>query len=264
VPRRQADGLLPDRAARARGSRLTGTAEEGYYLGEPKIMGEALSESIQDYLKHIHALCGRGRAASTTALAARLGVSPASVTGMVQRLAALEPPLVVYRKHRGVSLTPAGERAALEVIRHHRLLEVYLVRTLGYSWDAVHEEACRLEHAISETLEQRIAKSLGDPRRDPHGAPIPSAELVLEIDSDILLSSLSEGVRAVVSRVMCHEARCLRRLEAQGLVPGAEVAVLAQSSSGRVTVSIDGSPPAVLRPSVSGRVLVQSVKGSAA
>jgi DtxR family Mn-dependent transcriptional regulator len=224
-------------------------------------MDEALSESIQDYLKHIHALCSGGRAASTTALAARLGISPASVTGMVQRLAALEPPLVVYRKHRGVSLTPVGEKGALEVIRHHRLLEVYLVRSLGYSWDAVHEEACRLEHVISETLERRIAKSLGDPRRDPHGAPIPTAELVLEVDSDTLLSSLSEGVRAVVSRIVCDDARCLRRLGARGLVPGAEVSVLAQSPGGRITVSIDGSPPTVLRASVSDRVLVESVQG---
>jgi DtxR family Mn-dependent transcriptional regulator len=222
---------------------------------------EALSESIQDYLKHIHALCVGGRVASTTALAARLGISPASVTGMVQRLAALEPPLVRYQKHRGVSLTPAGEKAALEVIRHHRLLEAYLVQSLGYSWDAVHEEACRLEHAISEALEQRIAKSLGDPRRDPHGAPIPTAELVLEVDCDMPLSSVSGGVRAVVSRVMCDDARCLRRLQAQGLVPGAEVAVLAQSPGGRVTVSIDGLPPTVLGSSVSGRVLVQSVQG---
>lgn len=222
-------------------------------------MNETLSQSIQDYLKHIHAFCSEGRAASTTALAARLGVSPASVTGMVQRLAALEPPLVVYQKHRGVSLTPTGEKGALEVIRHHRLLEVWLVRSLGYSWDTVHEEACRLEHVISENLEQRIAKSLGEPRRDPHGAPIPTAELVLEIDSDTPLSSLSEGVRAVVSRVRCGDARCLRRLEAKGLVPGAAVAVLTQSSSGSVTVSIDGKSPAVLDPSVSGRVLVQCV-----
>lgn len=224
-------------------------------------MNEALSESIQDYLKHIHALCGTTRVASTTALAARLGISPASVTGMLQRLAALEPPLVAYQKHRGASLTPAGEKAALEVIRHHRLLESYLVQSLGYSWDAVHEEACRLEHVISETLEQRIAKSLGDPRRDPHGAPIPSAELIVEVDTDALLSSLAEGVRAVVSRITCEDARCLRRLEARGLVPGAEVAVIAQSPGGTVTVSIDGSPPTVLRPSVSGRVLVQFVQG---
>jgi len=223
-------------------------------------MRDVLSPSMQDYLKHIHALCSEGRAASTTALAARLGVSPASVTGMVQKLAALKPPLLVYHKHRGVALTPTGERGALEVIRHHRLLEAYLVRSLGYSWDAVHDEACRLEHAISETLEHRIAKILGEPRRDPHGAPIPTAELVLEIGSDTSLGSLTEGVRAVVCRVRCGDARCLRRLEAHGLVPGAEVAVLAHSPGGRMTVSIEGKPPTVLNPAVSGKVLVHCVQ----
>jgi DtxR family Mn-dependent transcriptional regulator len=226
-------------------------------------MRGTLSGSIQDYLKHIHALCAGGRAASTTALAARLGVSPASVTGMVQKLAALKPPLVVYRKHRGVSLTAAGEKGALEVIRHHRLLETYLVQSLGYSSDAVHEEACRLEHVISETLEQRIAESLGNPRRDPHGEPIPTAELVLEIDGESLLSSMSKGVQSVVSRVVCGDAGILRRLEALGLIPGAGVVVLAQSPRGRLTVSIDGNPPTVLRPSVSSRVLVQPAQGGA-
>jgi DtxR family Mn-dependent transcriptional regulator len=144
-------------------------------------MGEALSKSIQDYPKCIHALRG-------------------------------------------------GERAACQV------------RTLVYSWDAVHEEACRLEHAISGTFEQRIAKSLGNLRRDPPGAPIPTAGLVLEAENDTPLGSLSEGVRAVVSRIVCKDAGCLRRLEAQGFLPGATVAVLARSSGGRVTVSIDGSP----------------------
>src|SRR5512137_1063069 len=120
-------------------------------------MNETLTTSIQDYLKAIYALTGDGGEASTTALAGRLGVAPASVTGMLQKLAGLTPPLIVYRKHQGARLTPEGERAALEVLRHHRLLEAYLVESLGYSWDAVHEEACRLEHVISEDFEARIA-----------------------------------------------------------------------------------------------------------
>ena len=114
-----------------------------------------------------------GEEASTTALAARLGIAPPSVTEMLQKLAALQPPLVVYQKHQGARLTPEGERAALEVLRHHRLLEAYLVESLGYSWDAVHEEACKLEHVISEVLEERIASVLGNPLRDPHGYPSP-------------------------------------------------------------------------------------------
>ena len=137
-------------------------------------MTEPLTAPIQDYLKAIYELSARHGSASTTALAERMGVAPASVTGMIQRLAAAEPPLVVYRKYQGVTLTPEGERAALKVIRSHRLLETYLVQVLGYGWDAVHEEACRLEHVISDDFEARIAAALGEPaarparRADPH------------------------------------------------------------------------------------------------
>jgi DtxR family transcriptional regulator, Mn-dependent transcriptional regulator len=132
--------------------------------------------SIQDYLKTIYDLTQGDAPASTTALAARLGIAPASVTGMMKKLAAANPPLVHYRKHQGVTLTETGEQAALRVIRRHRLLETYLVTTLGYSWDTVHEEACRLEHVISEEFESKIAALLGNPKRDPHGDPIPGRQ----------------------------------------------------------------------------------------
>ena len=132
-------------------------------------METVLTQSTQDYLKHIFELTENGSAASTNDLASRLGVRPASVTGMVQKLALAEPPLVEYHKHQGVTLTPEGEQAALEVLRHHRLLESWLVQSLGYSWDEVHEEACRLEHVISEDFEARMAAALGNPERDPHG-----------------------------------------------------------------------------------------------
>jgi len=131
-------------------------------------MTEPLTAPIQDYLKAIYELSARQSSASTSALAERMGVTPASVTGMIQRLAAAQPPLVAYRKYQGVTLTPAGEREALKVIRSHRLLEAYLVQELGYSWDTVHEEACRLEHVISDDFERRIAEALGEPQRDPH------------------------------------------------------------------------------------------------
>ena len=113
-------------------------------------MPEPISNSIQDYLKIIYELTRNEKSASTNALAARLGIAPASVTGMMQKLSSITPALVSYRKHQGVTLTPAGERAALEVIRHHRLIEAWLVQALGYSWDEVHEEAEKLEHVISE------------------------------------------------------------------------------------------------------------------
>ncbi len=117
-----------------------------------------------------------GQTASTTSLALRLGIAPASVTGMLQKLSSVKPALVFYRKHQGVTLTTKGRRAALEVIRHHRLIEAWLVQTLGYSWDEVHNEAEKLEHVISEDFEMRIAAAMGDPERDPHGDLIPSAE----------------------------------------------------------------------------------------
>jgi DtxR family Mn-dependent transcriptional regulator len=187
---------------------------------------EPITQNIQDYLKTIYDLTATGEAASTTALAARLGIKPASVTGMIQRLASGNPPLVDYRKHQGVTLTPAGERAALEVIRHHRLIETYLVTMLGYKWDNVHEEACKLEHVISEEFETRIAAALGNPLRDPHGEPIPSSELVMPEDESLPLSALRPPQKAVITRVRANDPALLRHLENLGLIPGTEVQVL--------------------------------------
>lgn len=192
-------------------------------------MAENLTQNIQDYLKYIYALTEDGGVASTTELAARLRIAPASVTGMLQRLANFTPPLVEYRRHQGVTLTPAGKKAALEVIRHHRLLETYLVMRLGYSWDTVHEEACRLEHAISEELEAKIAAELGNPVRDPHGEPIPNAELEMPVEACQLLSTLRPPQRAVILRVQAHDPALLRHLQSLGLIPGAEIQVVAYS-----------------------------------
>jgi DtxR family Mn-dependent transcriptional regulator len=139
------------------------------------VAGPALSDAIQDYLKEIYQLRADEGKVTTTTLAKRLHVSPASVSAMVKKLAALE--LVDHTPYRSVDLTPAGERVAVEIIRHHRLLELYLARTLGLHVDDVHAEADRLEHALSEELEQRIDKALGFPTHDPHGDPIPDAEL---------------------------------------------------------------------------------------
>src|ERR687887_925727 len=135
----------------------------------------ALTDAIQDYLKEIYKLSADGEAASVSALARSLGVSPASASAMVKKLAALE--LAEHQPYGGVVLTPAGEQVALEVIRHHRLLELYLAQTLGVHVDDVHEEADKLEHVLSEELEARIDRALGFPTHDPHGDPIPNADL---------------------------------------------------------------------------------------
>jgi DtxR family Mn-dependent transcriptional regulator len=192
-------------------------------------MTEPLTQTIQDYLKTIYDLSESNGSASTTALAARLGIAPASVTGMIQRLAGGNPPMVDYRKHQGVTLTPVGKRAALEVIRHHRLIETYLVTALGYSWDNVHEEACRLEHVISEDFEARIASVLGNPTRDPHGELIPTVDLTMPTDVAVPLSALRPPQKAVILRVRADDSALLRHLESLGLVPGADVEVLEYS-----------------------------------
>src|SRR5712691_792729 len=138
-------------------------------------MKPPLTEAIQDYLRAIYLLGADGERVAVTALARRLHVSPASASAMVKKLAALD--LAEHAPYRGIALTPAGERVALEVIRHHRLLELYLAETLGLAVDDVHDEADRLEHAISEELEERIDQALGFPTHDPHGDPIPNANL---------------------------------------------------------------------------------------
>lgn len=188
-------------------------------------MEQTLTISIQDYLKHIYELTENGETASTTALAKKLNISAPSVTGMVQKLASAKPALVEYQKHQGVTLTKEGRKAALEVIRHHRLLEAWLVQTLGYSWDEVHEEAERLEHVISEDFERRIAAAMGHPTRDPHGELIPTADLKMPLDDLTPLSALRPNQSATVKRVTASDTELLRYLEGLGLVPGAQIEV---------------------------------------
>jgi len=188
-------------------------------------MPQTLTISIQDYLKNIYELTENGENASTTALARKLNISAPSVTGMVQKLASAKPALVEYQKHQGVTLTRAGRKAALEVIRHHRLLEAWLVQTLGYSWDEVHEEAERLEHVISEDFERRIAAAMGHPIRDPHGEFIPTEDLVMPMDESRRLSALRPGQTGTIKRVISADAELLRYLDGLGLVPGVKIEV---------------------------------------
>lgn len=188
-------------------------------------MQQTLTISTQDYLKTIYELTENGENATTNALAKKLNISPPSVTGMIQKLASAKPALVEYQKHQGVTLTKEGKKAALEVIRHHRLLEAWLVQTLGYSWDEVHEEAERLEHVISEDFEQRIAAAMGHPDRDPHGEPIPSADLKMPFDDSTRLSALRPNQTATIKRVIASDKDLLRHLDGMGLVPGAQIEV---------------------------------------
>lgn len=189
-------------------------------------MEQTLTISIQDYLKSIYELTESGESASTNALAAKLNVKPGSVTGMIQKLASTKPALVEYQKHQGVTLTKEGRKAALEVIRHHRLLEAWLVQTLGYSWDEVHEEAERLEHVISEDFERRIAAAMGHPVRDPHGELIPTADLKMPSDETTPLSALRPNQSATIKRVKASDTELLRYLEGLGLVPGTQIEVM--------------------------------------
>ena len=222
-------------------------------------MTELLTQSIQDYLKHIYALNEDGVPASTTELAGLLNVAPASVTGMLQKLAASKPPLVLYKKHQGVTLTKAGLRAALEVIRHHRLLETYLVSALGYSWDEVHEEACRLEHVISEDFETRIAEALGNPTRDPHGDLIPTEDLIMPADDTRSLTSLRTDESATVMRVANNDPALLRHLSEIGLVPDAKVVVKGFSEfDGNLTLHVEGRKSnVVLGTAITSQVFVE-------
>jgi len=219
---------------------------------------ETITQSIQDYLKHIFELNNSGSAASTTELATRLSIAPASVTGMLQKLASTETPLIIYHKHQGATLTEAGKRAALEVLRHHRLLESWLVQSLGYTWDEVHEEACRLEHVISEDFEARMAAALGHPERDPHGDPIPSADLVMPDDNSRPLSSLRPDAQATILRISGKEPAFLRHLDELGLVPGGQLTVTAYSSfDNNLTIIVNGRPSSVLGLPITSKIYVE-------
>jgi DtxR family Mn-dependent transcriptional regulator len=183
------------------------------------------SQAIEDYAKAIYALELRdGEAVSTNALAARLGVTPASASGMVKRLDELG--LVEHKPYRGVSLTEHGRRVALEVIRHHRLLELYLVKTLGVPWDRVHQEAEVLEHVLSEELEELIAAKLGDPTHDPHGDPIPTRDLMIEEGTTQSLQSLEGGAQGTFTRVSDSHPEMLRFLAERGIAPGDRLEVV--------------------------------------
>jgi DtxR family transcriptional regulator, Mn-dependent transcriptional regulator len=188
-------------------------------------MTSHLTHAVEDYLKTIYEITTTQDRASTNDIAQELGVNPASVTGMLQKLAATVPPLVDYQKHYGAGLTPEGEQVALETVRHHRLIELFLQQILGYPWEDVHEEADRLEHVISEEFEEAIAQALGNPVIDPHGDPIPSRDLQMPKAPSTRLADLRQGQIAVLLRARISDPELLKYLRQLGLVPNARLEI---------------------------------------
>jgi len=228
------------------------------------VLPKTNTESVDDYLKAILELGGENeeRVASNS-LAGHLGIRAASVTGMLQKLASQKPPLVKYEKHHGARLTPAGKIRALEVLRHHRLLERFLHDVLDYPWDEVHDEAERLEHFISERLEDRIAAKLGDPETDPHGHPIPERNGALPARKEVLLSNWACGVPAVISSVSDRDPAALREMKRLGLRPGVAITAEAGTRNRSLSVRVGSGESVRLSQSLAAGISVIAKPGMA-
>lgn len=224
-----------------------GTSEQRHNLNH---------QAIEDYLKTIYMLAQEESPVSTSRIAEAREVKPASVTSMIQRLAKLK--MVNYEKHYGVILTESGEKLALEVIRHHRLIELYLMEALGFTWDEVHEQADILEHVISEKLEERIAAALNYPLFDPHGDPIPTKEGQIAYVDARPLASVKPESKVSIKRILDDSnSELLRYLAELGLVPGAEVIVIEVAPfQGPITVDVNGEKK-VIGQKVASTILVK-------
>jgi len=198
---------------------------------------DSLTGPVEDYLKAIYSL-GRGSVAvATNDIAQRLALAPASVSGMVRRLA--DQGLLSYERYRGVTLTASGRRAALRTLRRHRVIEAYLSEALSYPWDRVHAEAERLEHAASDELINRMAEAIGEPQVDPHGAPIPSREGLMDETEYFSLAELGEGFGARVVRVSDDDPEMLRYLGELAIMPGTELVVVSKAPyDGPITLRV--------------------------
>jgi len=221
-------------------------------------IGAALTPAMEDYAKTIYKLQQAGEdRVSTNGLAMEMGVAPSSVTSMMKSLARVG--MVEHTRYHGVRLTIAGERVALEVIRHHRLLERYLQEFLGFGWDEVHDEADRLEHAISERLEERLAELLGNPQTDPHGEPIPTRDGAVAVQSLVPLDAMGTGARGIIGRVASSDPEKLRYLRANGLVPGAAFTVLDVAPFGGPIHIRVGEMERTLGPTLAADLLVSTL-----
>jgi len=226
-------------------------------LGVPDAQRESLTAPVEDYLKAIYSL-GRGSVpVATNDIANRLLLAPASVSGMVQRLA--EQGLLSYERYRGVTLTESGRRAALRTLRRHRVIEAYLSGALDYPWDRVHDEAERLEHAASDELVDRMAEVMGEPLVDPHGAPIPSRDGMMDETEYMRLGDIDAGLGARVVRVSDADPEMLRYLAELGIVPGAELVVVARAPyDGPVSLRTAGNLLSI-GPPLAARVMVEPI-----
>jgi DtxR family transcriptional regulator, Mn-dependent transcriptional regulator len=217
------------------------------------------TQAVEDYLKVIYDLSRAGGAVTTSAISTRLAVAPATVTGMVKKLAALN--LVSHEHYRGVALTEAGRKIALEVIRHHRLVERYLFEAMGVPWDQVHAEAEKWEHVLSEELETRMDEILGNPTTDPHGSPIPNRDLEMDEIEHSPLAELMPGQRATIAEVGDEDAEMLRHFADLGLFPRARVEVIAVAPfGGSMTLRVGETECAIGR-EAAGHVYVTGVMG---
>ncbi len=222
---------------------------------KPAPVAALITAPAEDYLKAVYELEREGTAAATTDLAARLGVAPASVTGMVRRLA--EQGLLTHQRYRGVRLTASGRRAALRTIRRHRVIEAYLVRALGYRWDEVDVEAERLEHAASDRFVDRMAQAIGEPTVDPHGAPIPSREGAVAEAAYRPLADLADGATADVMQVSDDDPSLLRYLDDLAIKLGSTVRLVDRAPfGGPITLAI-GRVTRVVGPALAERILVR-------
>jgi len=230
------------------------------HLVQPRKHRPYTTESVDNYLKAILELAGpEEERVAGSSLARHLRIRAASVTGMLQKLAAQKPPFVKYEKHRGVRLTAAGRMRALEVLRHHRLLERFLHDFLDYSWDEVHDEAERLEHFISEKLEDRIAAKLGDPETDPHGHLIPERGGAFPARQEVLLSRWACGIPAVISSVSDRDPSVLREMTRLGLKPGVAITVEAGTRNASLLVRIgDGGDQVRLSQTLASEISVMA------
>src|SRR5687767_2188562 len=205
----------------------------------PQIVRQSITRSVEDYLKAIYLLQAKGQPATTSDIAELLELSAPSVSGMIKRLS--DQGLIEHAPYKGVVLTASGRGVALKMLRRHRIIEAYLVGFLGYSWDTVHDEAERLEHAVSEVLIERMATALGNPRFDPHGDPIPDQNGAMDELVYTPLAEIPTGETAEIRRVATSQAERLRYLEHSGLTPGTKVTVTEhQPFRGPITVSTEG------------------------